>query len=115
MLDEDFDVEQSQTGRSKLLSGLVKVNRYLLALLIVPAGLIYFWPPFEDQKVALEKLDGLTVQRDSMKARAALMEQKLELIQKDEDYLEAMARDRLHLQKDGEVIVRFEDGNGPVK
>jgi hypothetical protein len=113
MLDQDFDVEQSSTGRSKLLSGLVKVNRYLLALLIVPAGLIYFWPPFEDRQAALDRLDALTVQRDALKQRATLMEQKLELIQKDEDYLEAMARDRLHLQKDGEVIVRFE--SGPAK
>jgi len=109
MLDDDFEDDQPKAERSRFLSGMVKLNRYLLALLIIPAGLIYFWPPFDDQKAALARLEALTTERDALKESAAVMEQKLDLIKNDPDYLEAMARDRLHLQKDGEVIVRFED------
>lgn len=108
MINEPFDDDPLQARRGGLLAGLVKVNRYLLALLVVPAGLIYFWPPFTEQQAALDKLAVLTEQRNAMKEEAAFLEQKLELIKKDPDFLEAMARDRLHLQKDGEVIVRFE-------
>lgn len=109
MMPQDYEGEPVTSGRSGLLSGLVKLNRYLLVFLIMPAGVIYLWPPFKDQDAALNKLDELTVQRDELKQKAALMEQKLDLIQNDAEYLEAMARDRLNLQKDGEIIVRFED------
>ena len=91
------------------LARLVKLNRYLLLLLIIPTGVIYFWPPFEDQKMAEQKLALLSRKRDTLKTEVQHLEQKQNHIKNDPDYLETMARDRLHLQKDGEVILRFED------
>lgn len=118
MVHQDFERESATTGRSGLLSGLVKMNRYLLVLLIIPAGAIYFWPSFKDKEEALRKLDVLSAQRDELKQEAALMEEQLELIQKDPDYFEARVRDKMNLQKDGEMIVRFRDQieeNNPIE
>lgn len=117
MIPQDFEGESADTGRLGVLSGLVKLIRVMLVLIVMLFGVIYFWPPFKDREAALQKLDELNAKRDELKQRAVMMEQKLDLIQNDSEYLEAMARDRLNLQKDGEIIVRFEDpppsGNRP--
>jgi cell division protein FtsB len=99
----------ASSERRGLLSGMVKMNRYLMLLLIVPAAAIYFWPPYKDLEHARQRLSELELQRDTYKVKAERLERKLELIKTDPGYLEAMARDRLHLQKDGEKVFRFED------
>lgn len=106
---EDFGHDAPEGERTGILGGLVRLNRYLLVLLIIPAGLIYFWPPFKERDAAQERLQALVQERDVLKEKTTRFQQKLELIKNDPDYLEAMARDRLHLQKDGEVILRFDD------
>ncbi len=106
--DDNFDAD-SPRERSGVLGALVSMNRYLLALLIVPAGLLCFWPPFKEQQAARAKLVVLEQQRDAKKEKVDILDQKLGLIRDNPEYLEAMARDRLHLQKDGEVILRFEE------
>lgn len=91
------------------LARLVRLNRYLLLLLLIPTGVIYFWPPLKEQEVALQKLELLSQKRDTLKTEVHRLQQKLDHIKNDPDYVETMARDRLHLQKDGEVILRFEN------
>ena len=109
MSQEDLPDELSGHGeRSGVLSRLVRLNRYLLLLLLIPLGIIYFKPPYAEQQEAQRRLDELTLQRDATKEKAARLKRKLDLIRNDDEYLEAMARDRLHLQKDGEIIVRFD-------
>jgi cell division protein FtsB len=88
---------------------LVRLNRYLLALLIIPIAVVYFRPPREEQQVAREQLAALTARRDELQKEALRLHTKLELIKTDPAYLETMARDRLNLQKDGEIILRFEN------
>jgi len=105
---EEYGYELPAGERPGLLAGLVRMNRYLIFLLIIPAGVIYFWPPLAQKEKAEADLVALVAQRDSLKSDMALLEQKLDLIRNDSDYLEVMARDRLHLQKDGEVILRFD-------
>ena len=95
--------------RPGVLSRLVRMNRYLMLLLIIPAGIIGFWPPYKDLEHAKQRLGELELVRDSYKEKKTRMEQKLDLIKNDPRYLEAMARDRLHLQKDGEKVIRFEE------
>ena len=95
--------------RRGLLSGLVRMNRYLLLLLIIPAGIIGFWPDYKELEQAQHRLGVLELQRDTAKGKSARLEKKLELIKTDPEYLEAMARDRLQLQKDGEKVFRFEE------
>jgi len=105
---EEYGNELPAGERPGILAGLVRMNRYLLFLLAIPAGMIYFWPPFEQKEAAEAQLKILVAQRDALKADNSLLEQKLDLIKNDSDYLEVMARDRLHLQKDGEMILRFD-------
>jgi len=50
----------------------------------------------------------LEEERGALRTERAQLRQKMDLIQKDPDYLEVMARDRLQMQKDGEIILRFE-------
>jgi cell division protein FtsB len=97
--------------RPSLLQSLVRMNRYALLLLLVPAGVIYFWPGAEwkRQESAKQTLTELTTQRDALAQKVARLERKLELIKNDPEYLETMARDRLSLQKDGEIILHFEE------
>ena len=94
--------------RRGLLSGLVRLNRYLLLLLLIPAGIIGFWPDYKRLEQERHRLSVLELQRDTAREKAARLEKKLELIKTDPEYLEAMARDRLQLQKDGEKVFRFE-------
>jgi cell division protein FtsB len=109
MPSEEIGYAIPSAERRGLLSGLVRLNRYLLLLLIIPAGIIGFWPPYKDLEQARQRLGALELQRDSARGKAARLERKLELIKTDPEYLEVMARDRLQLQKDGEKVFRFEE------
>ncbi len=94
--------------RPGILSRLVRMNRYLMLLLLVPAGLIYFSPPYRELEDARRHLGELQQERDARRGIKSRKEEKLELIKNDPEYLEVMARDRLRLQKDGEMVFRFE-------
>jgi cell division protein FtsB len=108
---DEAGAPHSGAERSSLLQSLVRLNRYALLLLLVPAGVIYFWPGLEwkKQETAKQTLTDLTTQRDALAQKVARLEKKLELIKNDPEYLETMARDRLSLQKDGEIILHFEE------
>jgi cell division protein FtsB len=95
--------------RRGVLSGLVRMNRYLLLLLPIPFAIIGFWPPYKDLEHARQRLSELELQRDTYKEKATRLEKKLNLIKTDPAFLEAMARDKLNLQKDGEKVFRFEE------
>lgn len=109
MIHDEAGPPQPPADRPSLLQGLVRMNRYLLLLLLIPAGVIYFWPQWKEQEEAKKKLAEITLQRDVLAQKADKLEKKLELIKNDPEYLETMARDKLSLQKDGEIILHFED------
>ena len=109
-LDEAGD-PHSGAERSSLLQSLVRQNRYALLLLLVPAGVIYFWPgpEWKRQEAVKQNLSELTSRRDALAHKVEKLEKKLELIKNDPEFLETMARDKLSLQKDGEIILHFEE------
>ncbi len=107
--EHDYSIPSVAADGPNFLARLVKLNRYLLLLLIIPTGVIYFWPPLKDRDAVQQKLVLLSLKRDSLKTEVYRLEQKLNNIKNDPDYVETMARDRLQLQKDGEVILRLED------
>jgi cell division protein FtsB len=109
MPSEEIGYAIPAAERRGVLTGLVRLNRYALLLLIIPFGIIGFWPPYKDLEHARQRLGELELQRDTYKVKAASLEKKLELIKNDPEYLEVMARDRLQLQKDGEKVFRFEE------
>jgi hypothetical protein len=95
--------------RRGVLTGLVRLNRYMLLLLIIPAGIIGFWPPYKDLERARQRLAEKEVLRDTKKEDLTRKQKKSDLINTDPSYLEVVARDRLQLQKDGEKVFRFEE------
>lgn len=109
MSPEEIGYALPAAERPGILSRLVRMNRYIGLLLLVPAGIIGFWPPYKDLKHAEQRLGELELQRDTFKDKATRLEKKLELIKNDPAYLEVMARDKLQLQKDGEKVFRFEE------
>jgi cell division protein FtsB len=85
------------------------LNLALLLLLIVPFLLLKFRPPVAQEKAEQELVDKKVTERDAKQAERDRLQLKYDLIRKDKDYLEIMARDRLEMQKDGEVILRFSE------
>ena len=85
------------------------LNMAVLLMLIVPALFLKFRPPLSQEKAAQEQVDKKMTERDAKQEQRDRLQTKYDLIRKDKDYLEIMARDRLEMQKDGEVILRFSD------
>lgn len=85
------------------------INLALLLTFIVPVLFLKFRPPLQQERAAQEQLDKLVARRDALREKRDQLQTKNDLIRRDKDYLEVMARDRLQMQKDGELILRFED------
>ncbi len=75
----------------------------LIAIISVP-----FFPRFRDYRELNEEGRQVAARRDKLKAELNAKEEELRMIQTDPQYLELKARDHLDLQKEGEVIFRFE-------
>ncbi len=109
MAYEEFGFDHPEEERPSLLARLVRLNRYIIALLFIPLAALIWWPPFSEEAGKHEVVLALESKRDEAKAKTDRLREKLELIKTNPEYLEIMARDQLHLQKDGETIVRFEN------
>ena len=105
---EENDYSALGDERPGLLARLVRLNRYLFALLILPISMFSLWPPRNEEQKQRQGVETLLKSREALRQEVAYRRHRLELIKNDTDYLEAMARDRLQLQKDGETIVRFD-------
>ena len=88
---------------------LTKLNLCLLLSLVVPFCILSFRPPVAEEKAELESLAKAEARRDVLLADKTRLRRKLDLIRKDPEYLEVMARDKLKMQKDGELIFSFAD------
>ena len=90
------------------MRALLKLARFVLLLLIVPVVYVLCDNPMDEQLAMRTKLDQLKEQRDTLKADRDKLLRRMEWVKNDNAYLETAARDRLHLQKEGEYILRFE-------
>jgi cell division protein FtsB len=90
------------------MRAVLKVGRFTLLLLFVPVVYVLCDNPIDEQLVMRTKLDQLKSERDSLQAERDKLLRRMEWIKSDNAYLETAARDRLHLQKEGEYILRFE-------
>jgi cell division protein FtsB len=109
MPSEEIGYAIPAAERRGFLSGLVRLNRYALLLLIIPFGIVGFWPDYKRLDHVRQSLSEKELLRDHKKEELNRKQQKAELIKSDPAYLEVIARDRLQLQKDGEKIFRFEE------
>jgi cell division protein FtsB len=90
------------------MRAVLKVARFVLLLLIIPVVYVLCDNPMDEQAAMRNKLDQLKVQRDTLKTDRDKLLRRMEWIKNDNAYLEMAARDRLHLQKEGEYVLRFE-------
>ncbi|MBK8092932.1 MAG: septum formation initiator family protein [Verrucomicrobiaceae bacterium] len=87
---------------------LLRVAKFVLLCLIVPAILLFFKNPLNEQTAMRQNIESLALQRDALRAERDKLLRRKDWIEKDDAYLELMARDRLNRQKEGEFILRFE-------
>lgn len=90
------------------MRAFLKIGRFILLLLIVPVVYVLCDNPMDEQLVMRTKLEKLREERDTLKADRDKLLRRMEWIKDDNAYLETAARDRLHLQKEGEYVLRFE-------
>ena len=85
----------------------LKLGRFILLLLIVPVVYVWCDNPIDTQNAMRTKLDQLKEQRNVLQSDRDKLLRRMEWIKNDNAYLEMAARDRLHLQKEGEFVLRF--------
>ncbi len=99
---------EPQTPWEFWMRAFLKFARFALLLLIVPVVYVLCENPLDVQLAMRTKLDQLKEQRDVIRADRDKLLRRMEWIKNDNAYLEMAARDRLHLQKEGEFVLRFE-------
>jgi cell division protein FtsB len=90
-----------------------RLNRILGVLLVVAVwlGIIsLFVPPYKRLMRSRSEIDNLQAQVNVQRLLLARQTREVNLLQRDPAYLETIARDRLDLMKEGEVIFRLEPG-----
>ncbi|MFC5455693.1 FtsB family cell division protein [Prosthecobacter fluviatilis] len=85
----------------------LKVARFVLLLLVVPVVYVLCDNPIHTQNAMRTKLEQLKKERTVLQADRDKLLRRMEWIKNDNAYLEMAARDRLHLQKEGEFVLRF--------
>jgi cell division protein FtsB len=88
-----------------------RLNRILLILLFVAVWLgvvSLFVPPYKRLTQDRAQIDTLQAQVTDQKILLAHQTREVTLLKTDAAYLETIARDKLDLMKDGEVIFRLE-------
>ena len=90
------------------MRAVLKVGRFVLLLLIVPVIYVLCDNPMDTQLAMRAKLEQLKTSRDSLKGERDRLKRRADWLKSDNAYLETAARDRLHLQKEGEYVFRFE-------
>ena len=90
------------------MRAVLKVARFVLLLLTIPVVYVLCDNPMDKQAAMRGKLEQLQAERDVLKSDRDKLLRRMEWIKTDNAYLEMAARDRLHLQKEGEYILRFE-------
>ncbi len=100
----DFRARRDATVWQRLNS-LLKV---LLALALWLVGMSLFVPPYKKLSAARADADNLQAQVADHKILLAKQTREVSWLKNDPTYLEAIARDRLDLMKEGETVFRLE-------
>ena len=98
---------EPQSRWENWVRAFLKLARFVLLLLIVPVVYVWCDNPIDTQNAMRTKLDQLKEQRNVLQSDRDKLLRRMEWIKNDNAYLEMAARDRLHLQKEGEFVLRF--------
>jgi cell division protein FtsB len=89
-----------------------RLNRIVLVLLFVAVWLgvvSLFLPPYKKLTQGRVEIDNLQAQVNEQKTLLARQTREASLVKNDSVYLETIARDKLDMMKEGEVIFRLEN------
>lgn len=81
---------------------------FLLGGALAAVAVTYLLPVLREHRSLAGEEERVRAERDAMAKAVAHEQSKLHWLQYDRGYLEMRARDRLDMQKPGEVVVRFE-------
>lgn len=87
------------------LSKVMEMVIYVLVVLIVAKQ---FSPELERQEALQRELENLTSVRDQKVEEVSRLRREHANLSSDRLYLEAVARDRLNLQREGEFVIQIE-------
>jgi flagellar biosynthesis/type III secretory pathway M-ring protein FliF/YscJ len=99
----------SEQATDKWLRWGVRVGKGVLVLVVFAAILASVKQPLHEQNAMRAKVAGLEQQASRLQEDRDKLLRRLSWIQTDNGFLELEVRDRLHLQKGGEFVLRFED------
>ncbi len=87
---------------------VLRIGRFLAVCLIMLVIYSLCDNSMDQQLSMRAKLETLKTERDALRTERDKLKRRMEWIRSDNAYLETVARDRLHLQKEGEYVLRFE-------
>lgn len=99
---------ESPQQLERWLRALVRIGKFCLLLLVVPAVLAIYRKPLAEQNAMRAKLEVLKKERDVVLAERDKLKREVEWIKSDVNYLEIKARDHEGMHKKGEYVIRFE-------
>ena len=106
----EFQIENEHPQHvERWLRTLVRIGKFCLLLLVVPAVLAIYRHPLAEQDAVRAKLEALKGQRDELVAQRDKLKRQSEWIKTDTNYLEIRARDHENMHKTGEYVIRFEE------
>lgn len=107
MNHREVRASEPQSRWEAWVRAFLKVARFVLLLLVVPVVYVLCDNPMNTQNAMRTKLEQLKKERTVLQADRDKLLRRMEWIKNDTAYLEMAARDRLHLQKEGEFVLRF--------
>lgn len=105
---EPFQGEEPEALSLDIWQRLSKLMLALLFVCVVIAILRLFVPEIERRNQLQQQAQAYEELRAEKAGRLAQLQKEYDLLRNDREYLEAIARDRLDLMKDGETIFRLE-------
>jgi cell division protein FtsB len=113
--DGDFfadDEEQAGLPRRDMWQRLSQLMVACLFVLVLAGILRVFWPEIQRHRELSAETRRLETIRDDKLARVAELQRQNEWMMTDREYLESIARDRLDMAHENEVVVRIDRESG---
>jgi len=102
-------IESRPQTVERCLKGLVRLGKFCLLLLLVPAVLAIYRQPLAEQNAMRSKLETMKLHRDQLVGERDKLKRQTDWIKNDTQYLEVRARDHENMHKKGEFVIRFEE------
>ncbi|MEM8955089.1 MAG: septum formation initiator family protein [Verrucomicrobiota bacterium] len=102
---------EDDEGRLDIWQRLGRVLFAVFLVVLMGGALSMFWPQIDRHRELDAQLTRLTVERDEALVERDMLASRLEWLRTDANYLETIARDRLDLYREGEVVIRIDRGS----